>query len=66
MKQVSIYLHSDQLSMNEKGKEIGLTGEALKMFEFACYEVLLVLEVNEETGEAKIVGVDGRKVHDKE
>lgn len=62
MKQVSVYLHSDRMHMNAKGIELGLTGETLRMFEFACYEVLLVLEVNEETGEAKIIGVDGRKL----
>jgi hypothetical protein len=39
-----------------------LSEKALDMFIYACYEVALGLDINEDTGEARIVSVDGRKV----
>jgi hypothetical protein len=44
------------------GDDIGLYGEALRMFSFAACEVRLTLEVDSGTGEAKIVAVDGREI----
>ena len=48
--------------MLDHGRKMGLTGEALRMFSFACYEVEFELEVNEMTGLATIIAVDGRMV----
>ena len=55
---VAIYLHTDKSSQWEIGESIGLKREALRMFCHACNEVKVDLEVNEETGETKIVAVD--------
>lgn len=56
----TIYLHADKESNYEQGEELGLTGEALNYFMYACYEVGIDVEVDKETGETIIVGVDGR------
>ena len=58
----TIYLHSDKDSMYEKGMKLGLSGEALSMFKYACCEVTVTIEVDPATGFASIVEVDGRKV----
>lgn len=62
MIKAAVYLHASRESMWEKGEELGLSGEALKMFSFACTEVRVDLSVDEGTGEARIVAVDGRAV----
>jgi hypothetical protein len=54
-----VFLHASKESMYNQGHAMGLKGEALNNFMYACYEVKLKLEVDEETGEAKIIGVDG-------
>lgn len=48
--------------MFEKGEKLGLTGEALSNFSYALSEVAVELEVNEVTGDAKVLSVtsDGR------
>lgn len=61
MKKAIVYLHSDKLSMRELGEEIGLAGEALKNFMYACYEVRLDLDVDD-SGESVITAVDGRQL----
>lgn len=53
------YLHSSKEQMYDLGVKIGLKGKALDYFRCALYEVKFELEVNEETGEAKIIKVDG-------
>lgn len=58
----AIHLHSDRVSMHNLGVSLGLKGEALDLFGFACCEVILGLSVNTDTGEATIVAVDGRHV----
>ncbi len=55
------YLHSSKESMYELGQKISLTGEALDKFMYALYEVKFDLEVDPKTGDAKIIGVDGRE-----
>jgi len=45
--------------MIELGESIGLSNKALSMFMYALYEVEFKLEINEETGEATILEVDG-------
>ena len=56
------YLHSSKDANYEKGQELGLSEKALKLFMFALYEVELEVDVNEETGEATILKVNGRNV----
>jgi hypothetical protein len=57
--QTKVYLHGNRESMWEHGASLGLTGEALRNFSFACYEVEVLLDVKPGTGEALIVAVDG-------
>lgn len=57
-----VYLHSNRESMYECGKELGLIGDALNLFAYACYEVKLTVDVDERTGRAVITHVDERKV----
>ena len=57
-----IYLHSNKESNIETGEKLGLTGEALSMFKYACCEVEVEVEVDKKTGGAVIVAVDGRNV----
>lgn len=58
----TVCLHSSKEYMYEIGSELGLSGEALDMFKFACYEVEIELEVDEKTGEATITSVDGKEL----
>lgn len=58
----TVYLHSTKESMRDKGEQLGLKGPALENFMYACYEVEIELEVDEATGNAKIVAVDQRAV----
>ena len=59
---ITAYVHSTKESMYDLGKRSGLKGAALDMFMYACLEVKLELEVNEETGEATIIRVDDRTI----
>jgi hypothetical protein len=60
--QATIYVSSTKGNNADIGRSIGLTGEALENFCYACYEVALEVDVDEKTGEATIISVDGRKV----
>ena len=62
MIRTDIYVHSSRDSMWNKGEQLGLTGEALKLFSFVGCEVKLTIEVDEKTGDVVIVAVDGRKL----
>lgn len=62
MIRADIYVHSSRDSMWNKGEQLGLTGEALKLFSFVGCEVKLTIEVDETTGDAVIVAVDGRNL----
>lgn len=57
----TIYLHGSKESNYENGEGLGLNEEALRNFVYACYEVGIDIEVNED-GTSRIVGVDGRKL----
>lgn len=57
-----IYLHASKESNHDKGQELGLTGEALKMFMHACCEVKLTVDVDTATGETSIVAVDDKPI----
>lgn len=56
------YVHSSKEAMLNLGTRLGLKGEALDMFAFACCEVRLGIEVNDKTGAAEIISVDGKTV----
>ena len=60
MIKTDIYVHSSRDSMWEKGEQLGLTGEALKLFSFVGCEVKLTIEVDEKTGDAVIVAADDK------
>lgn len=51
------YVHGDKESMWALGEKLGLSEEACKNFSFACYEVKVKLEV-QENGDSKIIGVE--------
>lgn len=61
----TIYLHGSKESNYDKGKELGLSEEALAFFVYACYEVVIEGEVNPQTGSFKITAVDGRRLEPK-
>lgn len=56
------YVHSSKESMTDLGVRLGLKGQALDYFKYACLEVRLGIEVNDETGDAVIISVDGKEV----
>lgn len=60
--QTTIYVHSSKSNNADIGRSIGLAGEALENFCYACYDVALEVDVDEKTGKATIISVDGRKV----
>lgn len=57
----NVYLYGNRDLMWQEGERLGLTGEALKMFSYACYEVKVTLEIGD-GGEANIVAVDDREL----
>jgi len=59
-----IYLNSTKESNYNKGKELGLKGKALDYFLHALCEVEITVDVNENTGEATIIKVDGKELKD--
>ena len=56
------YLNSSKSNMIDLGENNGLSGQALENFAYALYEVEFDLEVDDQTGDSKILKVDGRKV----
>ena len=60
--EVELALHGSKESNREDGKELGLKGEALSRFCYALYEVIFKLEVDTETGDYKILTVDGKRL----
>lgn len=57
--QTTIWLHSERDSNRELGEQIGLQDEAaLRNFERACYEIGLTVEVNPDTGETWLIGIE--------
>ena len=57
-----LYVHSFKENNYDLGVKLGLKNDALNFFLFACNEVKLTLDVNEETGKAVIVKVDDRPI----
>jgi hypothetical protein len=62
MKKITIYVHTDKESSWQAGKKAGLKGEALEMAKYLGYEHAMKYEVDETTGEANLISVDGRKL----
>lgn len=50
--------------MYDKGLELGLTGEALKLFSYTACEVMLTVDVKDD-GNSTITAVDGKPIVDK-
>ena len=59
---IDVYLHGDKESMLNAGEEVGICGQALELFKYACCEVKITLDVSPSTGEAEIIAVDGREL----
>jgi hypothetical protein len=59
---IKTYLHGDKDTMYDVGRKHGLKEETLALFMCALYEVAFDLDVDEKTGRALIVAVDGRKL----
>jgi len=59
---VTVYLGASGERMGVLGVRIGLDRDALAMFRNSCPEVKVDLELNRQTGETRIVAVDGRLV----
>lgn len=53
-----LYLHRSKDENHEEGTAIGLQGDALDMFLYACAEVKLTVDVDMATGLANIVAVN--------
>ncbi len=59
---LTAYIHATKESMRELGEKNGLKGQALDFFSYACCEVNVTLDVDELSGRAVIVEIDGRSV----
>lgn len=59
---ITTYLHGSKEDNYDLGQRSGLKGKALDYFMYANYEVKVDLDVDEKTGKAKIVAVDGREL----
>lgn len=53
-KRIKVYVHGSKEYMWDKGEALGLKGDALRMFSYACSEVEILLEVQSD-GTAKMV-----------
>ena len=62
---VDFYMHESKNSGRRKGEEIGLSGEALEYFRYVGYEIKLNLEVDKDTGETWITGVEDNYLKEK-
>ncbi len=56
---IDIYVHGSKESVRRAGECAGLTGEALDVFAYAGSEFKVTLEVDQETGIAAAVALDG-------
>ena len=65
MNTTDIFVHTSKEYMWDKGMEIGLSQDQLNIFMYVGYEVRLTIEVDENTGDAVIVAVDGRKLENR-
>ncbi len=63
---IKAYVHGSKESMRDAGEQAGLSEKALGMFVFACSEIEVLLDVDEQTGKARIIKVDNRLVTDEQ
>lgn len=61
-KKVKLYAHENSENWYHEGQQMGLEGEALTNFSNWGYELQFEGEVNLETGEVKLLSVDGHKI----
>lgn len=59
---ITLYLHGSKESAYDAGYQAGLRDSALKMFMYAGTEHAIEYEVDQYTGEAKAVKIDGRDI----
>lgn len=60
---VKLYVHRSKESNWDLGDAIGLPGAAImENFKWCCYEVEIEIELDMETGEHIIIGVDGKRL----
>ncbi len=56
----TMYLHSSKDVNRSVGAKLGLSEQAMENFKYALYEVALEVEVDETTGNTKILSCDGK------
>ena len=61
-KTVNVYLHSSREVMYDKGKALGLAGQALEYFAYTGYEEKITYAVDMETGESTPVALNDREL----
>src|SRR5271170_140854 len=61
-RRIKLYSHTDKESGYDNGKQLGLTGDALKRFAHWGYELAFDADVNLETGDVTLLTVDGHKI----
>lgn len=59
----TVYIRSNKDTNYEIGERIGLTADAIRVFDMALFEVALGIEVND-FGDVKFRTVNGKKVED--
>ena len=60
-KTIKFYLHASKEDNYDKGKELGLTGQALDDFMYCCYELEVTLVI-EQDGSTIMTHVDGTEL----
>lgn len=56
----TMYLHSSKESNMSLGEELGLSEQVIENFKYALCEVALEVEIDETTGDTKILSCDGK------
>jgi len=59
---IDLYTHSDKEPNRVAGEAAGLSGKALEYFLFAGYEHRMTYWVDEATGAAQLMAIDGHEV----
>lgn len=56
----TMYLHNSKESNMSLADELGLSEHVIDNFKYALYEVALEVEIDENTGDVKILTCDGK------
>lgn len=59
---IKLYAHADDDTYYEKGEKLGFKGKVLRNFANWGYELEFDAEVDMETGEVKLLSIDGHKI----